>query len=143
MAKTTFKAQMAWSGQGLYCEGDTRGFKVAVDEPKSLGGTDKAMNPVELLLCALGGCMSICASAFARTAGVDLKGFHVDLEGDLDPAGFQGRNPEVRKGFQQVRYHMHIESPSPAENIERLKKMIEERCPVSDTLRGVEVVPMD
>ena len=100
------------------------------------------MNPVELLLCSLGGCMSICAAAFAREAGVDLKGFHVELEGDLDPAGFMGRDPNVRKGYQQIRYRMHIDSPSPAEKIEKLKKMIEERCPVSDTLRGVEVVAM-
>jgi uncharacterized OsmC-like protein len=43
----------------MYCEGGARGFKVAVDEPKQLGGTDRAMNLVELLLCSLGGCMSI------------------------------------------------------------------------------------
>ncbi|MDD3599155.1 MAG: hypothetical protein WCZ48_00880 [Bacillota bacterium] len=59
MAKTTSRAVMSWSGSGMYCEGGARGFKVAVDEPKQLGGTDRAMNLVELLLCSLGGCMSI------------------------------------------------------------------------------------
>lgn len=133
---------MAWSGQGVYCEGGTRNFKVAVDEPASLGGTDKAMNPVELLLCSLGGCMSICAAVFSRETGVELKGFRVELEGDLDPDGFLGKSADVRKGYQQIRYRMHIDSPSPVENIERLKKTIKERCPVSDTLCGVDVVEM-
>lgn len=139
MAKTTFSAAMSWSGSGVYCEGGARGFKVAADEPKQLGGTNRAMNPVELLLCALGGCMSICAAAFAKECDVDLRGFSVELEGDLDPDGFLGRNPNVRTGYQEIRYTMIIDSPSPQENIDRLVDMIERRCPVSDTLSGVEV----
>ncbi len=140
MAKTTFSASMAWSGSGMYCEGGTRGFKVEVDEPKALGGTDRAMNPVELLLCALGGCMSICAAAFAGACGVDLQGFSVEVEGDLDPDGFLGKNPNVRTGYQGIRYRMIIDSPSPQENIDRLVETIDKRCPISDTLRGVDVV---
>jgi uncharacterized OsmC-like protein len=135
-----FNAQMAWSGQGVYCEGGTRGFTVATDEPKELGGDDRAMNPVELLLCSLGGCMCICAAAFARKCRVELQGVSVELEGDLDPDGFLGKNPEARKGYQQIRYRIKIDSPSPQENIDQLLAVIEERCPVSDTLCGVEVV---
>jgi uncharacterized OsmC-like protein len=105
MANVTFMAEAAWSGSGLYCEGEARrgearGFKVAVDEPKELGGTDIAMNPVELLLCSLGGCMSICAAAFARGCGVELEGFRVELEGDLDPDSFMGKTRNVRSGYQ-------------------------------------------
>ncbi|MCR4425465.1 MAG: OsmC family protein [Firmicutes bacterium] len=139
MANVTFSAKVRWSGKGLYCEGDARGFKVALDEPKDLGGDDRAMNPVELLLCSLGGCMSICAAAFAPACGVELRGFEVELEGDLDPDGFLGKNPDVRTGYQDIRYKMVIDSPSPSENIHRLVEMIEERCPVSDTLCGVKV----
>ncbi len=86
----------------MYCEAE-REVQVEVDEPKALGGTDRAMNPVELLLCALGGCMSICAAAFAGACGVDLQGFSVEVEGDLDPDGFLGKNPmcapDIRGGY--------------------------------------------
>lgn len=140
MAIVTFNAQMNWSGQGLFCEGGARQFRVSVDEPKELGGSDMAMNPVELVLCALGGCMAICASAFARSCGVDLRGFRVDLSGDLDPDGFTGKRPDVRKGYQEIRYKMHVDSPSHPENVKKLVDLIEERCPVSDTLRGVRVI---
>ena len=138
MAKVTFKAKTEWKG-GMVAEGTARGFKVTVDEPKDLGGTDTAMNPVEMLLCSLGGCMAIVASAFAPMCGVELKGFSVDLEGDLDPDGFLGRNPNVRKGFSEIRYKMHIVSDSPEENVKKLYELIQERCPVKDTLKGVPV----
>lgn len=142
MALETSKVRVDWKG-GLVAEGTARGFKVIMDEPKDEGGTDTAMHPVESLLCALGGCMAIVASAFAPLAGVKLKGFWVEIEGDLDPDGFLGKNPDVRKGLQDIRYKMHIESDSPQEKIDRLYKLIEDRCPVKDTLRGVPVSSMD
>lgn len=140
MALTTFRSTAAWTGKGLLCQGESRGFKVYMDEPEFLGGTDKAMNPVELLLCCLGGCISISAAAFAPSCRVDLQAVSVELEGDLDPDGFTGKNPAVRKGFQQIRFRLNITSPSPQGNIDRLVKLIEERCPVADTLKGVQII---
>lgn len=139
MANTVFKANVKWTGKGVYSEGTSRDFTVGLDEPKELGGTDQAMNPVEMLLNALGGCMAICAAAFAKKCKVDLKGCNVEIEGDLDTDGFLGINPEVRNGYQEIRYKINIDSPSPQENINKLLELIEERCPVSDTLKGVKV----
>ena len=138
MALQTFNAKVEWKG-GVVAEATARGFKVTMDEPEELGGTNTAMNPVEMLLCALGGCMSIVASVFAPKFRVELKGLSIELEGDLDPDGFTGKNPDVRKGFSDIRYKMHIESDSPEANIEKLHKFITTHCPVKDTLEGVQV----
>ena len=66
---TTFKATAKKLPEGLQVETAARGFKIMMDEPEDLGGTDTAMNPVEAVLCALGACQSIVAAAFAE-AGV-------------------------------------------------------------------------
>ncbi len=140
MAITNMKAVVKWTKEGVYCEGESRGFKVALDEPKELGGTDKAMNPVELLLNSLGGCMAICAAAFAKKCKVNLQDCSVEIVGDIDLDGFMGLNPNVRNGYSEIRYKLNIVSDSPQENIEKLIQVIEEKCPVSDTLKGVKVV---
>lgn len=140
MAKTKFKATSKWLGKGIACEGTSRNFKVLIDEPKELGGTDTAMNPIELLLNSLASCMTICAVAFSRQCGVKVTNCSVDIEGDLDPDGFLGLNPDVRMGYQEIRYKINIDSPSPQENIQKLIELIEKRCPVSDTLQGVKVI---
>ena len=62
---TTFKADVKKLPGGLQVEANARGFKILLDEPADLGGTDKGMNPVEAVLCALGACQTICAAAFA------------------------------------------------------------------------------
>ncbi|MFT9486516.1 MAG: OsmC family protein [Tepidibacillus sp.] len=138
MAKTEFQSTVSLK-EGLFVEAISRGFAVHMDEPEQLGGTDKAMNPVELLLSALGGCLAITVGAFSKAAHVDVKECMVHVTGDLDPEGFLGFNKEVRKGFSQIRYQIEIVSDSPEERIKKLMQMVEERCPVSDTLKGVEV----
>ena len=138
MAKETFKSKVTLK-EGLKVEAESRGHKIIMDEPEEMGGTDQGMNPVELTLTALGGCISICASMFSESCGVELNDFSIDLEGDLDLSGFKGAKG-IDPGFQEVRFTINIDSDSPEENIEELVELIESRCPVSDSLkRNIEI----
>lgn len=137
---TTFKATATKLPNGLQVDTNSRGFKILMDEPEDLGGTNAAMNPVEALLCALGACQTIVASAFASAHDVVFEEFHVELEGDLDPDGFMGLS-DVRKGFQEIRFVMHFKTQEPQEKIEKFAQFIEETCPVGDCLaNGVKLV---
>ena len=133
MAKETFKT-ISRSVNGLVVESTARNFKIIMDEPEGLGGTDTGMNPVEALLCALGSCQVIVARAFAGANGIDINDFWVELEGDLDPDGFLKGVPGVRNGFSAIRTTMHIKTDAPAEKVKAFAKFIESRCPVGDTL---------
>jgi len=135
----TLKSNIKLEGAGFNAEATSRGFKVQMDEPENFGGENTAMNPLELLLGALGGCLTISCKAFSKEAEVELKNVTVEIEGDFDPAGFMGKDPNVRKGFQDIRCKVNIESDSPKENVEKLLKIVKERCPVSDTLKGVNI----
>ena len=75
----------------------TRGHQVIIDEPERLGGTDKGMNPLELLLSSLGACQTIVAQMSAKKFGIQYDHLSVDLEGDIDTDGFLGLS-EVRPG---------------------------------------------
>ncbi|WP_300384285.1 OsmC family protein [Clostridium sp.] len=137
---TTFKATAKKLPEGLQVETNSRGFKIIMDEPEDLGGTNAAMNPVEALLCALGACQTIVASAFASAHEFEFEEFHVELEGDLDPDGFMGL-ADVRSGFQEIRFVMHFKTNEPKEKVEAFAKFIENTCPVGDCLsNGVKLV---
>ncbi len=137
---TTFKATAKRLPEGLQVETNSRGFKILMDEPEDLGGTNIAMNPVEALLCALGACQTIVAAAFAAANDIVFEELYIDLEGDLDPDGFMGL-ADVRNGFQEIRFVMHFKSDEPKEKLEAFAKFIESRCPVGDNLaNGVKLV---
>ena len=132
MAITTFKAK-TFLKENVLVEAEVRGHKVIIDEPASLGGTDKGMNPVELLLSSLGACQSLVARTYAKKFHVDLQNFWVELEGDLDTDGFLNKS-DVRPGFLSIRSTFHIETSAPDEKVKAYKEFIEAHCPVGDTI---------
>ncbi len=144
MAKTTFKAVSRKGNGGLEVVNEVRNFKLVLDEPASLGGTDKGVNPVENILVSLGSCLVIVGLAFAKAKGINLQDIWVEAEGDLDTDGFLKGKEGVRPGFQDIRYTINIKSDSSEEKVEEFKRFMESRCPVSDTLSaGTRVVQLN
>lgn len=142
MAKSTCKASLHNLPGDLALESESRGFKVIMDEPTSLGGTNTGMNPVEALLAALGSCQCIAAAESAKSHDIDLKEFWVELEGDLGIDGCRRGDPNVRPGLQEVRFTMHIKTDASQDKVEAFQKLIESRCPVGDSLgKGVVIKP--
>lgn len=133
MPETTFKTTTRLI-EGLQVENTVRQFTLRMDEPENLGGTDTGINPVEAILTALGSCVTIVAAAFAKSEGIDLQDFWVELEGDLDPSGFLKGAEGVRRGFNEVRLTPHVKTTSSPEDVEKFMDFIKSRCPVSDNL---------
>ena len=89
-AATTWSAQVRWTG-AFRSEAAVRGFApIASDEPKGLGGSDSAPNPVEQLLGALGNCLAVGYAANASVAGITIRDLRIDLDGDVDLHAFLG-----------------------------------------------------
>lgn len=134
MAIHTFTATSNLEG-GLLVKNTARQHTVFVDEPESLGGTDTAVNPVELLLAALGSCQSIVARTYAETFGIDLKKFKVELAGDIDIDGFLNKS-NVRPGFSDIRSTYYIETDADETKLKEFVAFLEAHCPVGDTLEN-------
>lgn len=140
VAVHTFKAESVLKS-GLSVENKSGKFTIIADEPRSMRGTHTGMNPVEMLLCALGACQCITARFFARSQQIDLQDFRVELEGDLDPAGFLRGTQGVHPGFQQIRTTIYIKAKAPEDQINQFVEFVKKRCPVGDTLlQGVPIV---
>ena len=139
--KTTAKAMTVKIPEGLKTTTSVREFEVACDEPVESGGTNLGMNPVELLLASLGSCMTIAAFYLAPAQGINVSAFSVELEGDVDPDGFMGLNPDVRNGFSEIRITPHISCDAPADRAREFVELVASRCPVHDTLsHGTSIV---
>lgn len=119
---------------------ETRGFKLIVDEPTELGGTNQAPNPVEYILAGYAGCLNVVAHITAKELNIDLKDLQISIEGDLNPARLFGTSFEERAGYQNIIVKLktsnHIDEPT------KLKWLgeIENRCPVNDNLSNVTPV---
>jgi uncharacterized OsmC-like protein len=107
-----------------------------IDEPPTLGGTDKGANPVEHLLAALGGCQVISFQVWADQLGIRLDDVDVTLTGELDLRGFLGLDDTVRPGFSVIDVSVQLSGPDTAGRYQELIDAVEKHCPVLDNLGG-------
>lgn len=118
---------------GMRCETVARGHLVAADEPRSLGGTDSAQSPVELLLTSLATCQAVTYRLWAAELGVALDAVAVEVEGRIDLRGFLGL-AEVPAGYESVGIRVTITGPEPAARYRELAEAVDRHCPVFDVL---------
>jgi len=133
MVVRTYKAQTKWLG-GTKAKTRIREFKIDIDEPLELKGTNTAPNPVEILLAALGGCVALTYQGYAKKFEVDIENLVINLEGDMIPGGWIDEENRKRRGFEQIRYEVQLKTKASKEKIHQLHKLVEEKCPVSDML---------
>jgi len=129
--------------EGFHSVAALRDHRVTVDEPASLGGTDKGPNPVELILAALGTCQEITYRAYAAALGIPLDGVRVELEGAIDLRGFFAVDDSVRPGYQGIRGTVHLTSSAPPDVLEQLRQAVNAHCPVLDILANPVPVTID
>lgn len=126
--------------EGVRCSASVRNFpELTVDEPPELGGRDAGINPVELVLAALGTCQEIMYSAYASVMDIPLDSVKVELKGYLDLHGLFGMT-DAPAGYKNIRFETKIESSADPEKIQQLIETVESHCPVLDTLiRSIDV----
>lgn len=111
-----------------------RGFKITIDEPEELGGSDSGANPVEYLLAALSGCLSVVGHLVAKEMGFRLNGLDIFLEGKLDPAKFMGKPTKGRAGYSSITVTLRPNTDAGTDVLEKWLREVEGRCPVSDNI---------
>lgn len=130
--KTIWSASTRWQG-GFQSEAEIRGFRVQMDEPLALGGTNTGPNMVEVVLGALGCCLTTGYAAVSAARGIQLEGVEVLADGDLDLRGFFGlADPEVVwPGYTTVRLTVRLLAPTATEQqLVDLHTEVTKTCPV-------------
>lgn len=121
LADFKFRIVNKWQGGGLnettvkashgagqeFPERDGK-FTMQADEPPILLSGDKAANPVEHLLHAVAACVTTTAVYHAAARHIPLEAVESTLEGELDLRGFLDLDPNVPKGYKNIRMNMHV-----------------------------------
>jgi putative redox protein len=119
--------------EGLYTESTVRGHLVKSDYAEAAGGSNKAPNPIELLLCAFAACIEAAFYEFAAHEGLTIPSVSAEVEGTLDLRGLFMID-EVSAGFKDLKYTLAIESPDDEQKVRDLAQRVIAHCPVVDSL---------
>lgn len=141
--KATFRGRTVWD-RGPAVDGCTeqmeqagqvseRRFTFRGDHPPALLGFDTGPTAGEVLLAALGACMSATYASHATARGIRLDELEVEVEGDLDLNGFLQLAP-TRAGFAGIRARLRVRSDADDAALEELRQLSAKASPVYDSV---------
>jgi uncharacterized OsmC-like protein len=139
-AHPTFSAEVRWTG-AYRSEAAVRTFApIASDEPRGMGGTNSAPNPVEQLLAALGNCLAVGYALNASVAGITIRALRIVVDGDLDLHPLLGL-ADGHPGFSAIRVTVHLDTDAGEDAVAELHAKVAATSPVGQTLS--QAVPVE
>ena len=133
LAKFEFRTKTNWI-EGGHCVSSAKSFygvgqedatrqetfTMEADHPEVLLGKDKAATPAEILLHALGACLTGAMAYHAAANGIELEGVESSLDGDVDLHGFLGLDENIRKGFNGINVKFKVKSDATEDQLRAL-----------------------
>lgn len=113
---------------------------IEVDEPEKAGGTDTAPSPLEYFTSGLAACQVISIAKVANSIRFEFSNLSVDAEADVSFKASKGELGSVPR-FSAARLSVNLRSSEPPDRIERLKALVEERCPASNLFSDAGIPP--
>jgi uncharacterized OsmC-like protein len=134
----TFRAITTWDS-GAHSTTRIRGFSLESDEPSGLFGSDRAPNAVEIVLGALGGCLSVGVAYVAALRTIHIRSLRFEIEGRLDIRGFFGISG-ARPVYEHIRVEVFLDSDAKRADLQALIEQVIRTSPVTDIIaHGIAV----
>ncbi len=115
-----------------------RDFEIVTDE---VDGGNTGPTPLETTLASLAGCEGVIINRCAKAMRFAYGAVEIEAEGEVDARGSRGVKG-VRPYFLSVRLAIRLRTDEPQERLAKLKRNVENRCPVMNLFRdaGVDVI---
>ncbi|MET0578544.1 MAG: OsmC family protein [Ilumatobacteraceae bacterium] len=109
-------------------------FTFDADHPACFASQDLGATPVEIVLSALGSCLTAGVAAVAQHRGIQLRSVTATVEGAMNVLGILGADPDVRNGFNDVTVRFDIDADATDEELAAIVAQSQKRSAVFDIM---------
>ncbi len=135
----SFTTLTRWE-DGARARTTARSFVVETDEPQPLGGTDTAVDPMELVLAAVGTCLTVGWVTQGVQRGVEYRSLEVRVTGSYDLRGYLALSGDIRPGFHTIDYTVHADCDASPQTLEEIRAAVEATSPMFDNVKNATPV---
>lgn len=120
--------------EGLHCSSEEGSWRIDSDMAKAFGGPGTAPSPAVLLRASLGACLAMGYKLRAAKHSVELTSVRVTVEADSVLAGMLDLDASAPPGCTEFRYHVEVDSPAPAAEVQHVLDEADRLSPLLDAL---------
>jgi uncharacterized OsmC-like protein len=112
----------------------TSTFTFDADHPLQFSAADNGATPVEILLVALGACLTGGIASVAQLREIQLRSVKATITGEHDILGILGADPEVPNRFKSIKVHYDIDADATPDEIAAVVAQSQKRSAVYDAV---------
>ncbi len=145
-AQFTWRATTSWikgthsrsSVQSFFGLGEEQShrneYTFEADHPEVFAADDNGATPVEIVLSALGACLTAGVASVAQNRGIQLRSVKATIEGGMDLYGILGIDADVRNGFDGIKVTYEIDADATDDEIRAVVAQSQKRSAVYDAI---------
>lgn len=139
-AHPRYSANVRWLG-GLQTEimlAENR--RLHADEPLNCAGRNTAVSPEDLLLSAVGSCLTVAWISVLSARGIAVKALDIELSGTVNFRGAYGVD-DSPPGFERLNIVVNLDTDASAEVVSGLRNKVAAISVIPDTI--LRAVPLE
>lgn len=117
-----------------------RDFELISDAKPEAGGFNLGPTPVELLMGAVGACLSSSFLHQAAMRGIPVDEVIIDVTAQTDPRGALPAYPDIPNYPHNIQFVARVNSPATDAELHVMLAAAEQTCSVSNLIRAQETV---
>ncbi len=133
LSKPRYQATVVWDSGYHTTANVTDGQIIIGDEPPRYGGDGMGITPQDMLLAAVGHCLTASYIGGLSTARINVESLRVHVSGRVNfRAAFavEPGNP----GFEDINVVVEIQTDAPQEKVVALLEKLKQTAPIPDTI---------
>lgn len=132
----TFKAKAEGRGWPTKVSITDTEWTLQMDEPTEDGGSNSGANPMQYFIASVAGCQNEQAQVVAEELSLTISAIDINLEIDLDLAGFMGSTEHSDGAYKELRLQAVVHGNVTKEQVQELGVRVDKRCPILALIRA-------
>ncbi|MHA2184160.1 MAG: OsmC family protein [Promethearchaeota archaeon] len=132
--------EMLPDGMQVECTMGAKPFKLLIDAPPGLDGTNEGPSPLLVILASVGACIIAVTRFWAKIMDIQIESLTVNSRGHINLGAIFGIDDSLLAGYDKLEPVVRIKANAPDEKINELMEKVFSHCPIITNMGGASPI---
>ena len=132
--------EMLSDGMQVECTMGAKPFKLLIDAPPGLDGTNEGPSPLLVILASVGACIIAVTKFWAKIMDIKIESLTVNSRGHINLGAIFGIDDNMLAGYDKLEPVIRIKADAPDEKINELMDKVLSHCPIITNMNGASPI---
>ena len=132
--------EMLPDGMQVECTMGAKPFKMLIDAPPGLDGTNGGPSPLLVILASVGACIVAVTKFWAKIMNIKIESLTVNSRGHINLGAIFGIDDNLLAGYDKLEPVVRIKADASDEKINELMDKVFSHCPIITNMGGASPI---